>query len=69
MEPDRLEVFNKYLQYGGIDVSPKMFAGVDERGMKEMDKEDILLARGNTSINQGHSKLIIDFNAVVKGYL
>lgn len=46
-----------------------MFAGVDERGMKNMDKEDILLARGNTSINHGQSNLIIDFNAVVKGYL
>lgn len=64
-----MEVFNKYLQYGCVDVSPKMFAGVDERGMKEMDKEDILLARGKTSINQGCSNLIIDFNAVVKGYL
>ncbi|KAL3470923.1 Argonaute complex, subunit Arb1 [Aspergillus californicus] len=69
IESDRLAVFLKYLIYGGIDVGPKMFAGVDDRDMKGMDKDEILLARGQTSVNQDNSHLPIDFNAVVKGYL
>lgn len=69
IESDRSEVFLKYLSYGGVDVTPKMFAGVDEREMQEMDSEQILIARGQTSISQDRSDLDIDFNDVVKGYL
>ncbi|KAL4951121.1 Argonaute complex, subunit Arb1 [Aspergillus filifer] len=69
IETDRLEVFHKYLAYGGIDVGPKMFAGTDDRGLKEMDNEQILLARGNTAISENTSHLTIDFEVVVKGFL
>lgn len=69
IESDRLEVFHKYLTYGGIDVSPKMFAGSDDRDLKNLDKEDILLARGQTAIDQEHSSLTINFDLVVKGFL
>ncbi|KKK22982.1 hypothetical protein AOCH_002690 [Aspergillus ochraceoroseus] len=69
IENDRLEVFQKYLAYGGVDVGPKMFVGSDDRDFKNMDSEQILLARGQTSIKDDHSKLPVDFNAVVKGYL
>ncbi|KAL4982779.1 Argonaute complex, subunit Arb1 [Aspergillus falconensis] len=69
IESDRLEVFSKYLAYGGIDVSPKMFVGTDDRGLKELDNDTILLARGQTAIDRGRANLPIDFNAVVKGFL
>jgi hypothetical protein len=69
IENDRREVFLKYLQYGGVDISPKMFTGTDQRDLKEMDSEEILMARAQTSIAQEQSNLQIDFNAVVKGYL
>ncbi|KAL4943246.1 hypothetical protein BDV06DRAFT_234870 [Aspergillus oleicola] len=69
IENDRLEVFHKYLAYGGIDVGPKMFAGIDDRGLREMDNEQILLARGKAAISEDISHLTIDFDAVVKGYL
>ena len=62
-------MFHKYLAYGGIDVGPKMFAGTDDRGLKEMDNEQILLARGKTAISEDTSHLTIDFDAVVKGFL
>ncbi|GFF38007.1 hypothetical protein IFM58399_05087 [Aspergillus lentulus] len=69
IENDRREIFLKYLQYGGVDISPKMFTGTDQRDLKEMDSEEILLARAQTSIAQEQLNLHIDFNAVVKGYL
>ncbi|GFF41661.1 argonaute-binding protein 1 [Aspergillus udagawae] len=69
IECDRREIFLKYLQYGGVDISQKMFTGTDQRDLKEMDSEDILLARAQTSIAQEQLNLQIDFNAVVKGFL
>ncbi|KAF7116867.1 hypothetical protein CNMCM5793_005448 [Aspergillus hiratsukae] len=69
IECARREIFLKYLQYGGVDISPNMFTGTDQRDLKEMDSEQILLARAQTSIAQERSNLQIDFNAVVKGYL
>lgn len=69
IESDRAAVFMKYLSYGGVDVSQKSFAGLDAREMQEMDNEQILIARGQTSISQDRSDLDIDFDAVVRGYL
>lgn len=62
-------MFMKYLTYGGVNTSQKMFQGVEDRDMKDMDAEDILVARGQATINHDHSRLEIDFNAVVKGFL
>ncbi|KAE8415146.1 Argonaute complex, subunit Arb1 [Aspergillus pseudocaelatus] len=69
MEPDRREVFMRYLVYGGVDVGPKMFTGVDEQELQQLDSEQALIAKGQTNIRQECTKLIVDFNAVVKGYL
>lgn len=69
MIPDRSAVFMKYLGYGGVNVSQKMFTGVEDRELQEMDKEQILLMKGQTSIDKDRTSLLIDFNAVVKGYL
>ncbi|KAE8149153.1 Argonaute complex, subunit Arb1 [Aspergillus avenaceus] len=69
LEPERREVFLRYLAYGGVDTGPKMFAGVDNRELQQMDSEQILVAKGQTSIRDDHSHLPIDFDAVAKGYL
>lgn len=69
VESDRRHVFMKYLTYGGVEVGPKMFGGLDEQDMKEMDHEQILLARAQTSIDHEKLNLPVDFDAVVKGYL
>lgn len=66
---DRREVFSCYLAFGGVDVGPKMFAGVDDREIQGMDKEQIMLVKAQESIKQDHAELAIDFNAVVTSYL
>ena len=62
-------MFLKYLAYGGVNVNPKMFGGVDNRDLEAMDAEQILVATGQTNIDQDRSALPIDFDAVVRGYL
>ncbi|KAA8652490.1 hypothetical protein EYZ11_005203 [Aspergillus tanneri] len=69
IESDRRHVFMRYLAYGGVDVGQKMFAGMDDKELQEMDSEQVLVARGQTSIKREQLNLSVDFNAVVKGYL
>ncbi|OXV06483.1 hypothetical protein Egran_05749 [Elaphomyces granulatus] len=69
LEMDRMQVFTKYLAYGGIDVGPKVFGGLDNHDLEDLDKEQILLARSQTTIVEERSKLKIDFDTVAKGYL
>jgi Argonaute siRNA chaperone (ARC) complex subunit Arb1 len=64
-----MQVFTKYLAYGGIDVGPKVFGGLDNHDLEGLDKEQILLARSQTAIVEERSKMHIDFDAVAKGYL
>lgn len=69
LESDRWQIFLKYLIYGGVDVGPKMFGGTDQHELQQMDSEQIMVSRGQTSISQERSNLEVDFNAVAKGYL
>lgn len=66
---ERGQVFMKYLSYGGVSVTQKMFAGVDDREMQNMDGEQVMMHRAQTSIEDERSELPVDFDAVVKGYL
>ncbi|KAE8307262.1 Argonaute complex, subunit Arb1 [Aspergillus transmontanensis] len=59
----------RYLAYGGVDVGPKMFTGVDKQELQQLDSEQALIAKGQASIHQECTKLTVDFNTVVKGYL
>lgn len=52
-----------------MDDGPKMFGGIDERELQQLDSEQILVTRGQASIAQERADLEIDFDAVVKGYL
>ncbi|KAL4890166.1 Argonaute complex, subunit Arb1 [Aspergillus ambiguus] len=69
IESDRLAIFHRYLAYGGVDISPRMFTGVDQRDLKDMDSEQIRFARSQASIRTDYSKLPIDFDLVVRGFL
>lgn len=69
LESDRREVFLKYLSYGGVDVGPKMFGGMDERELQQLDSEQILVTQGQASIAQERSDMEVDFDVVVRGYL
>lgn len=66
---ERMTVFVHYLRYGGVEVGAKMFGGISEREMKEMDNEEITAARSQTDISVDKLKLKIDFELVVKGFL
>ena len=69
LENFRRDIFLKYLAYGGVDVSPRMFAGSDQNDLQDLDSEQILQARTQTSIPRDTANLTIDFDAVVRGYL
>lgn len=59
----------RYLTYGGVNTAQKMFQGVEDRDMKNMDSEDVLVARGQATVDHDHWHLEVDFDAVVKGFL
>ncbi|PYH83835.1 hypothetical protein BO82DRAFT_372973 [Aspergillus uvarum CBS 121591] len=69
LENFRRDIFLKYLAYGGVDISPRMFAGADQKDLKDLDSEQILQARTQTSIPRDTANLTIDFDEVVRGYL
>lgn len=64
-----MQVFTRWLLYGGVDVGPKQFAGVTEQELREMDKENIISARSQTGIGIEKLHMKIDFDLVVKGFL
>ena len=75
-DAERREAFDKYLALGGIDVSPKMFGGVDAQDMKEMEADEIRTARATTTIGTDKTNLdgpdakyVVDFEAIAKGFL
>ncbi|OJJ70612.1 hypothetical protein ASPBRDRAFT_180704 [Aspergillus brasiliensis CBS 101740] len=69
IESDRRDVFMKYLSYGGVNVGQKMFGGLADRDLQELDSEQILQARTMTSVGKDRSNLAVDFDAVVRGFL
>jgi hypothetical protein len=69
MNSERKKVFEKYLAYGGVDVGPRMFGGVDERDLSNMTKDEKLAATAQVSIPLNRSKLEINFDLVVRGFL
>jgi hypothetical protein len=69
MDSDRKHIFTKYMMFGGVTVGPKMFGGVDQRDMEDMDAEEIRTARTQASILEDRSEWRIDFEEVAKGFL
>ncbi|KAL9110208.1 MAG: hypothetical protein Q9227_005269 [Pyrenula ochraceoflavens] len=77
LDSERRDYFYKYLIFGGIDVGPNMFQGVAPRELKEMDKEQAVESRAQTSlrddvgngVQEGDEKYVVDFEGVMKGFL
>lgn len=69
MDEDRRNVFTKYMSYGGVDVSPKMFEGNDPRDLQDMDAEDIMTATATSNIPKDREGWLVDFECVAKGFL
>lgn len=57
------------MAYGGVDVGPKMFQGVDQRDIEDMDDEDIVTATAQSTIPKDRSEWTVDFELVAKGFL
>ncbi|KAJ5832338.1 hypothetical protein N7474_000649 [Penicillium riverlandense] len=69
LDSERSNVFLKYLQYGGVTVGPNVGGGVAGQDLKAMDQDEALRARSATAVFLTQSKLEVDFNDVVRGYL
>lgn len=74
MDPQRRDIFYKYLAYGGVDVGPNMFQGaVDTEGL---DKDSVSIALTQTSISREKyyvgtpaAKFAVDFPGCVRAFL
>ncbi|KZZ89503.1 Argonaute complex, subunit Arb1 [Ascosphaera apis ARSEF 7405] len=69
MDNDRLHIFKSWMQYGGVDTKTKMFGGLDQKDLKDLDSEDILQARATSSIPEDRQFWKVDFEEVAKGFL
>lgn len=69
--PDRLNVFHKYLQYGGVSAGPNYGLGVTAKEVKGMTEEEAMQARTQTAVEKSRENLNLDisFNEVAKGFL
>lgn len=67
--PDRLHVFHKYLQYGGVSIGPNYGTGVTAKEVKGMTTDQAMQARTQTAVENSRKNLDISFNEVVKGFL
>lgn len=69
--PDRLNVFHKYLKYGGVSAGPNYGTGVSAKEVKGMTDEEAMQARTQTFVEKSRESqnLEISFNEVVKGFL
>ncbi|CAI7675166.1 unnamed protein product [Penicillium manginii] len=69
--PDRLNVFHKYLVYGGVSAGPNYGTGVSAKEVKGMTDEEAMQARTQTAVEKSREglKLDISFNEVAKGFL
>lgn len=64
-----MQVFSRYLIYGGVEVGPKMFGGLSAAELKQMDSDNITTARSQTNIRYDRLDMKVDFDAVVRGFL
>jgi hypothetical protein len=76
MDSDRKDLFDKYLTYGGVDVTPNMFQGMDTKAFENMDRQEIIAATAIAHVSSdkeitGHngSKWVVDFEGCAKGFL
>ncbi|KAI9827181.1 MAG: hypothetical protein M1832_005318 [Thelocarpon impressellum] len=73
-DPERKDIFDKYLTIGGIDTGPKMFSGgVDPKNLDDKDAEDIatmaatdVISTYNVTAGKDGTNWIVDFEGVAK---
>lgn len=65
-------VFNKWMRFGGVEASPRMFGGLSKQDMATMDAEEIAKAMAvhNVPWNRGdETHWVVDFIGVGEGFL
>ncbi|KAI5248592.1 hypothetical protein E4T43_01325 [Aureobasidium subglaciale] len=66
------QVFNKFMNYGGIECGPKMFGGSDNKDLAEMDAAEIAASTAVHFVSEDvmcSDRWEVDFVGVVKGFL
>ncbi|KAI5294332.1 hypothetical protein KEM52_004238 [Ascosphaera acerosa] len=69
MDNERTHVFSSWMSYGGVDMSAKMFGGLDQKDLKELDADEIIQARATSVIPENRQGWEVDFEKVAKGFL
>ena len=77
MSPEMLNIFYKYLKYGGVTISPNPFQGrLSKDDLEVLDRDQIVEAMAQTSISADKDDIgtstsawAVDFEGVMKGYL
>ncbi|KAJ5098367.1 hypothetical protein N7532_005368 [Penicillium argentinense] len=66
---ERMNVFQKYLQYGGVSIGPNYGTGVTKQEVKAMSPEDAMKARTETAVEKSRANLEVNFDKVLRGFL
>ncbi|KAL9624120.1 MAG: hypothetical protein Q9160_001642 [Pyrenula sp. 1 TL-2023] len=76
LDPNRRDMFYKWLVYGGVRVGPNMFQGLSVRDREGLDKDQITSNLAQTSLDEDQNnhdgqggKYAVDFEGVMRGFL
>ncbi|KAJ5246287.1 hypothetical protein N7468_001270 [Penicillium chermesinum] len=69
MEPERRNIFHKYLSYGGIATGHNYGGGLSNQDMKTLTEEEAMRARTQLGIHKEREGMEINFNKVARGFL
>ena len=75
LNPDRKNLFDKYLTFGGIDTGPKMFSGgLDVETLESSNAQEIATLTATHSVpfdrsDPRNEAFVVDFEGCLKGFL
>ncbi|PSN62153.1 hypothetical protein BS50DRAFT_680422 [Corynespora cassiicola Philippines] len=66
------KIFNKWMKFGGVDCTPRMFSGLTPQEMKEMTGEEIARAQATHNVpwdREDETRWVVDFDGVAAAFL
>ncbi|KAJ6134041.1 hypothetical protein N7523_000363 [Penicillium sp. IBT 18751x] len=69
IEPARLNMFSRYLKYGGVDIESVIASEANNRELENMTKDQIIQARAIAEIRKERATLDVDFDLVLRGFM
>ncbi|KAJ5313546.1 uncharacterized protein N7443_000430 [Penicillium atrosanguineum] len=69
IEPARLNMFSKYLKYGGVEIGANITSGANNQDLKNMTKDQLMQARAMAKIQKERATLDVDFDVVLRGFM